>query len=413
MPPRIQPHRLPSQSTCQCFRTRPTCVPEGASVAIPSQQTRNFHPQPKSKATRQRRNMWEWLNGPGKVFREPLPGSTNYMSAYDKYGNLVRARRGRDNQRGGPPAAQEAEIDVAPAEKEEEIQREERSRGLDEEEITANEQKRNAHREAKAEIEARAGAPKERLSDMRPFPLNQSFRSQSVLSEDLREEIYRQVVGAGVDVSTVSAAFGVDLRRVAAVVRLKSIEKQWEAEDKPLAKAYNEAVLAMLPQTPYKPNNPKQQIFEHESVNDLPVHPTTRQQLFVPVSESRQFTREDAAKAFHDKLLPADKRIPHPELITLEKEHLDGVSRADRWARQQQRDQAAREAKDKAAERKAAWEERTQRIVTTRRWDFKFQDISAEKVGKTGRSREGVGARYGMPHEDRKRGMVKIPTSVE
>ncbi|KAF2215137.1 hypothetical protein CERZMDRAFT_109911 [Cercospora zeae-maydis SCOH1-5] len=357
--------------------------------------------------------MWEWLNGPGKSFRDPLPGSTNYMSAYDKTGNLLRSRRGRDNARGPSPSAQEADIDVPPVEQEEEIQRKERQKGLDEDEITANKAKRDAQRAAKAEIESRSGLPKERASDMRPFPLNHDFRSQSVLSEELREEIYRQVAAAGVDISTVSAAFGIDLRRVGAVVRLKTIEKRWQIENKPLAKAYNDAVMAMLPQTPYKPNDPRQQIYEHETINDLPVHPATRQQLFVPVSESRQFTREDAAKAFHDKLLPADKRIPHPELVTLEKEHLAGVDRNKRWANQQQRDEAARAEKEKAEAKKAAWEERTQRIVSTRRWDFKFQDISSEKVGKNGRSREGVGARYGMPHEDRKRGMVKIPTSVE
>lgn len=186
-----------------------------------------------------------------------------------------------------------------------------------------------------------------------------------------------------------------------------------EHQGKPLAKVYNDAVLSMLPQTPYKPNNPKQAIFAHESVNDLPVHPHTRQQLFYPVSESRQFTREDAAKAFSDTLLPADKRIPHPELVTLEKEHLEGLPRDQRWARQQQRDQEAREAREKAAEKKKMWEERTQRVVETRRWNFKFQDISAEKVGKDGRGKEGVGARYGMAHLDRKRGQIKIPTSVE
>ncbi|KAM3416658.1 hypothetical protein BST61_g8249 [Cercospora zeina] len=413
MPPRIQPHRLTTQPTCQCFRTRPSSLLEGTTVCVQSQQTRDFHPR--SKATKLRRNMWEWLNGPGKAFRDPLPGSTNYMSAYDKFGNLLRAKRGRDNaQRGGlPPPAQEAEIDVPPVEQEEEIQRKERQKGLDEDEITANKAKRDAQRAAKAEIESRSGLPKERATDMRPFPLNHNFQSQSVLSEELREEIYRQVAAAGVDISTVSAAFGIDLRRVGAVVRLKSIEKRWQSVNKPLAKAYNDAVLAMLPQTPYKPHDPRQQIYEHETINDLPVHPATRQQLFVPVSESRQFTREDAAKAFHEKLLPADKRIPHPELVTLEKEHLAGVDRNTRWANQQQRDEAARVAKEQAEAKKAAWEERTQRIVSSRRWDFKFQDISAERVGKNGRSREGVGARYGMPHEDRKRGMVKIPTSVE
>jgi hypothetical protein len=180
-----------------------------------------------------------------------------------------------------------------------------------------------------------------------------------------------------------------------------------------LAKPYQEAVLAMLPQTPYTPNDPKNSIHPHESVNDLPVHPRTRQQLFYPTSESRQFTREDAAKAFHQDLLPADKRIPHPELITLEKEHLAGIPREERFANQQARDIAAKQAAAEAAERKRKWEERTLRVVPGRRWDFKFQDISAEKTGKNGRSRSAVGIRYGMPHDDRQAGRVKIPTSVE
>lgn len=63
--------------------------------------------------------------------------------------------------------------------------------------------------------------------------------------------------------------------------------------------------------------------------------------------------------------------------------------------------------------KQAAWAERTQRTVQGRRWDFKFQDISAEAVGRHGRSSKGVGHRYGMPHTERKRGEVKIPTSVE
>lgn len=169
----------------------------------------------------------------------------------------------------------------------------------------------------------------------------------------------------------------------------------------------------MLPQTPYTPNDPNKTIHRHESVNDLPVHPRTRQQLFYPTSESRQFTREDAAKAFDENLLPADKRIPHPELITLEKESLAGIAREERFANQQARDLKAKQQAAEAAERKRKWEERTLRVVPGRRWDFKFQDISAEKTGKDGRSRAAVGVRYGMPHDDRKSGKVKIPTSVE
>ena len=48
----------------------------------------------------------------------------------------------------------------------------------------------------------------------------------------------------------------------------------------------------------------------------------------------------------------------------------------------------------------------------TPRWEFRFRDVSVESVGKDGRDRRGVGARYGMPHEDRKKGQIKIPTRV-
>jgi len=78
--------------------------------------------------------------------------------------------------------------------------------------------------------DARGGIPKERLSDLRPYPLNRSFRSQPVLSEDLREELYHLVVERSMDVATVAATFSVDIRRVVAVVRLKTVEKQWVAE---------------------------------------------------------------------------------------------------------------------------------------------------------------------------------------
>jgi len=168
----------------------------------------------------------------------------------------------------------------------------------------------------------------------------------------------------------------------------------------------------MLPQTPFRPDT-KNPITPHEPINDLPVHPYTRQQIFYPASESRQFTREDAAKVFSHKLLPADQRIPLPMLVDIEKWKLAGLNREQRQAKQREADEKVRKETEEKERRRVEWEARTLRTVPGRRWDFKFQDISAEKVGKDGRGKDAVGYRYGMPHEDRKRGMVKIPTSVE
>ena len=182
-------------------------------------------------------------------------------------------------------------------------------------------------------------------------------------------------------------------------------------QGKKLAKRYNDAVLAMLPQTPYRPNlaNPP----PHESINDLPVHPWTKNQIFVPTSESRAFTREDAAKTFHPTLLPADQRIPHPEMVQITKWEMEGHDREKRRRLIQEKDAEAAAERELKERRQREHEERTQRVVKGRRWDFKFEDVSAEKVGKDGRGRHAVGLRYGMPHEYRKGGQVKIPTSVE
>ena len=59
-----------------------------------------------------------------------------------------------------------------------------------------------------------------------PFPNNPLFRSQSVLDEQTRELIWEKVMQRGDSLKAVSAEMGVDVRRVAAVVRLKEVEKK-------------------------------------------------------------------------------------------------------------------------------------------------------------------------------------------
>lgn len=212
MPPRIPSSRISQPQTCQCCLTRTTSEPVVAA--------RQFHASARHD-TRLRRNMWEWLKGPGKVFRDPLPGSTNYLSAYDKSGNLLRARR---NQSKDDQSRDELDED------EDTIVQRELDQGLDDVEREDRALSRATRRAEREEADARGGIPPERLGDMRPYPLNQSFRSQPVLSEELREQLYIQVVNYKHDIPSVAATFGVDVRRVAAVIRLKTIEKQWEEE---------------------------------------------------------------------------------------------------------------------------------------------------------------------------------------
>lgn len=61
-----------------------------------------------------------------------------------------------------------------------------------------------------------------------PFPSNPAFVSHPVLSEGAREMIYKRVYDNDEPIKSVSADLGVDHRRVAAVVRMKAVEKEWE-----------------------------------------------------------------------------------------------------------------------------------------------------------------------------------------
>ena len=164
----------------------------------------------------------------------------------------------------------------------------------------------------------------------------------------------------------------------------------------------------MLPQTPYVASNP----VTHESINDLPVHSATTRQMFHPTSESRRFTRTDAGHVFDRTLLPAEKRIPHPELVEIQQWYNDGKQREEVAALQKTKIEEEEELKREKERVKAEKERLMVKKAETPRWQFRFRDVSVESVGKDGRDRRGVGARYGMPHEDRKKGQVKIPTRV-
>ena len=193
MPPRIPKAPLqrglqppPSSSSPSCCH----CQCNTASKQF-SSSSRN--------ATRLRRDMFRWINGAGAVFRHPLPGSTNYLNAYDVSGNLLRASR-------RPEARSE--------------QNEDASAPLPEDEGAA-------HDTEESNPANEVSIPREYREDLIPFPLNKNFRSQPVLSEELREEIWERVTVQGKSVRLVSAELGVEMSRVGAVVRLKSVEKQW------------------------------------------------------------------------------------------------------------------------------------------------------------------------------------------
>lgn len=176
-----------------------------------------------------------------------------------------------------------------------------------------------------------------------------------------------------------------------------------------MAKPYAKAVMSMLPQTPFIPNDP----VPHEPINDLPIHEATKRQMFHPVSESREFTRRHAARIFDSQLLPAEDRIPHPELYELEKWKLEGVVTGERIERRRRLNEEEAKKREERENRKQKKAQHSLKVAETPRWEFRFQDINADNVGSDGRDPRGVGMRYGLPAQDRKKGQIKIPRRVE
>lgn len=225
-------------------------------------------------------------------------------------------------------------------------------------------------------------------------------------------------------------------------------------QGKPLALPYARAIHEMVPTTSLAEDGQRQ--VAHESINDLPVHRLTDPQIFYPVSESRQFTRVDAGRVFsgapalehgrenatdldpinaispdprhiervgkgddeHEVLLPADVRIPHPQLIAMERDRITNPN--EYHERRQQHQQRMKKLEEVEQERKRSEKERAEKRLTridpeASRFEFRFKDVvvSKETTGPDGRGHTAPGRRYGVPTYDRKKGQVKIPTKVE
>lgn len=118
--------------------------------------------------------MFDWLNGPGAELKHHTPGTTNYVTQLR-------------NRRGGQASSE------------------------------------SSSRRDNADSEDDFGSTQ-------PFPLNQQFVSEPILSEELSNEIYKRVAQQKKSVRSVSVELRVDMRRVGAVVRLKELEKRMKNE---------------------------------------------------------------------------------------------------------------------------------------------------------------------------------------
>lgn len=93
-------------SVCRAIMPRPAgtakhIIPH-AQISPSSRRSFSISPalHTRKGLTRQRKSMWQWLKGPGSVFREPPSAGTNYLSDYDRDG---RPRENSDNDKGPQP----------------------------------------------------------------------------------------------------------------------------------------------------------------------------------------------------------------------------------------------------------------------------------------------------------------------
>lgn len=161
-----------------CHSFVPSTALYKSNVSLVKHVSRSFSESAR-RQTRQRKSMWIWMMTQGKNFRDPLPGSTNYLGAYNINGELRRTRNNRDDSSEG------------------------------------------------TSTKGNKPLPREQDSDLMPFPQNRAFRSERVVNEAMREDIWEKVMKDGQSVKTVSAQLGVEMSRVGAIVRLKEIEKEW------------------------------------------------------------------------------------------------------------------------------------------------------------------------------------------
>jgi hypothetical protein len=174
------------------------------------------------------------MNGPGKALKDPLPHSTNYLGAYDRFGNLVRGGVGfQPGQKVKQSEVSTPEPVIAQGAQDREVIAEATPEGqesVDELDAAVSKNEREERKTQQKTGEEEVRLPPETLEDLRPFPLNQYFRSQPVLSEELREAIYQFVTRDRHSLQLASTSFGVSNERIGAVVRLKQMEKEWIAK---------------------------------------------------------------------------------------------------------------------------------------------------------------------------------------
>jgi hypothetical protein len=180
--------------------------------------------------------MHSWLATVGKNFKDP-PSEPTYLGQFHPItGQRLEPSTASGEGRGGDRARARAR---ARADQEADAEEEgENEREVDEDQ--EDEEGRDMSEDSKRLEDAAADSPEggrqgkaPAQKQLYPFTRNRHFVSESILSEELRMEVWRRVQQHGKSVRQVSVELGIDMRRVGAVVRLVELEKRMRAEVSP------------------------------------------------------------------------------------------------------------------------------------------------------------------------------------
>ena len=173
--------------------------------------------------------MYQWLLGSGDKYRKAKPDGPNYLdSPMSRTQNATR-RQGNAPQAKTPmeevteAVGQLDEVPASPEDVTGSAVRTATGPMSEEEEYYDTMNRLKKARDAPSTASRRDQTAQKQY----PFPSNHHFVSQPVLSEELKEAIYKDIKAQGKTVRETSERFQVSMERVGAVVRMKQMERDW------------------------------------------------------------------------------------------------------------------------------------------------------------------------------------------
>lgn len=150
---------------------------------------------------------------------------------------------------------------------------------------------------------------------LQPFPSNPHCKTNYMVSNELKDQIYNDIQVNGLSTQQVSQNYGLKIPRVEAIVKLVGIEKKWEKNKRvtPELKTMSDTLYKMFPLfTPEKQ-------YTRENLSEIPVPQKALSSRFLTIAESQPFGPIDAAEVL--ELEPAVKTL---EKLATIGEHSEG-----------------------------------------------------------------------------------------